>query len=119
MNQIDLLLNIPHTRFPDIEECITAANSGIGQGDEEWRLLWRDPMQQEHLQSVEATVQSLLPCKNLLVIGIGGSALGAIALHTALCESDSISFYVLDNIDPFTLQKVLRRLRVQYQMLDY
>jgi glucose-6-phosphate isomerase len=107
MKLIDLTVQIPHERSPDLDNCIDGANSGIGHGDERWRLLWRDPMQQEHLQAVDVLVQSLLPCKNLLLLGIGGSALGAMALHSALCHDQAPSFFVLDNIDPNTVQEIL------------
>jgi glucose-6-phosphate isomerase len=108
MENIELTLHISHERSSHIEECISEANAEAGKGDERWRNLWRSPMQDVHLQDVTALVQSLLPCKNLLVIGIGGSALGTRALHSALCCEDSPAFFVLDNIDPTTFQDTIK-----------
>jgi glucose-6-phosphate isomerase len=38
--------------------------------------------------------------KNFVQIGIGGSALGAVALHSALAGKEPPRFYCLDNVDP-------------------
>ncbi len=57
---------------------------------------------------------------DVVVLGIGGSALGPIALKTALCNSgwNELSdearsgqprFHVLDNIDPVTISAILQR----------
>jgi len=49
--------------------------------------------------------------ETLVVFGIGGSALGAIALQTALCEPYSREkerLYVLDNVDPEQFAALLR-----------
>ena len=45
-------------------------------------------------------------CVNFLVLGIGGSALGAKALHSAL-GNNTKNFFVLDNIDPYTVQRTI------------
>lgn len=110
MKQIELTVQIPHDRSPDLDSCIVASNKGIGLKDERWRLLWRDPMKEDHLQVVHDAVQSLPPCRNVLVLGIGGSALGARALYSALCDEQSTSLFVLDNIDPDTVQQVLQQI---------
>ncbi len=110
MKQIELTVQIPHDRSPDLDTCIGATNEGIGHEDERWRLLWREPLKEEQLQSIMNAVQSLLPCKNVLVLGIGGSALGAKALYSALCDEMRTSLFVLDNIDPNTVQQVLQQI---------
>ena len=81
MDLIDLTLTIKLNSSLDMQGCISSANEDAGSGDERWRSLWREPLQQEHLDSVHKLVTSLQPCKNLLVLGIGGSALGTRALH--------------------------------------
>jgi glucose-6-phosphate isomerase len=82
-----------------------------GTGWERWRLLGEDPMRSEHLDAVRRTVAEVGPgCRNLVVLGIGGSALGNIALHSALRPSTwnlmadeprgGPRLFVLDNVDP-------------------
>ncbi len=110
MESINLTLQISQQRPENVGACIKEANENAGIGDERWRNLWRAPQQEEHLQLIENLVESLLPCKNLLILGIGGSALGARALHTALCKTDSLSLFVLDNIDPETFQKTIEQI---------
>lgn len=111
MKRIDLTLNISHPPLPNVSECITLANNSISLENEQWRLLWRNPMQEEHLRAIDQLVQSLQPCKNLLVLGIGGSALGSRALHGALSEHDSPSLFVLDNVDPSTFQDTIKKVK--------
>jgi glucose-6-phosphate isomerase len=55
------------------------------------------------------------PFKNLLVIGIGGSALGPQFVANALSQpaSDKMSVYFFDNTDPDGMDKVLSRLNGQ------
>ncbi len=48
---------------------------------------------------------------DVVVLGIGGSALGAIAMRSALSRSgDSPRLHVVDNIDPVTISDLLNRL---------
>jgi glucose-6-phosphate isomerase len=67
--------------------------------------------------------------ENIVVLGIGGSALGTIALRTALLnpywnelESAERDFYprlyVLDNIDPFTVGTFLRRIDLRRTLVN-
>jgi glucose-6-phosphate isomerase len=91
----------------NVTAAIQQANEGIGVGDERWRSLWNEPMRSDHVSSVMKLVNLLTPhCKNFLLLGIGGSALGARALHCALGD-DSVHFFVLDNIDPFTVRRTI------------
>jgi glucose-6-phosphate isomerase len=81
-----------------------------GTGWERWRELHRGAMRAEHLAGVRAIVER---CKgrfdNLVVLGIGGSALGNIALQSALnpathnllwAERRGPRVFVVDNVDP-------------------
>jgi|TARA_B100000959_G_C14991691_1_gene628225 glucose-6-phosphate isomerase len=111
MENIELTLHISHERSSNMEEYISDANAGSGKDDERWRNLWRNPMRDDHLKEISKLVQSLLPCKNLLVLGIGGSALGTRALHSALCCEESPAFFVLDNIDPATFQNTIKQIQ--------
>jgi glucose-6-phosphate isomerase len=111
MNRINLTLNISHQCTLNVDECITAANKGAGHGDERWRHLWREPLQREQIQEINQLVQSLQPCINVLVIGIGGSALGTRALHSALTTDNPPSLFVLDNVDPVTFRKTIEQVK--------
>jgi len=106
MDQIKLDLNIPFEVTLDVASSVADATKDAGHGDERWRTLWLDPMRTKHLKETGGLVESLKPdCKNLLLIGIGGSALGSRALHAALSirTDDTPNFFVLDNIDPHTV----------------
>ncbi|MCH7573429.1 MAG: hypothetical protein IH891_11000 [Planctomycetes bacterium] len=59
-------------------------NSSKGTGMECWRLLPFDPLRNEHLSAINTLVKKHRDSTdNLVVLGIGGSALGNIALHNA------------------------------------
>ncbi|MDP7006239.1 MAG: hypothetical protein QF718_08535 [Phycisphaerales bacterium] len=103
MDLIKLDLNILDSHDLDVTSCVESANDGAGKGDERWRNLWLDQMKSDHLSCVNELVDSLKPnCKNLLIIGIGGSSLGAKALLNALGTGD-INVFILDNIDSHTV----------------
>jgi len=82
-----------------------------GTGWERWRDLPFDPMRREHLEGVRALVERARGrFDNVVALGIGGSALGAIAVHAALNpptwnllgddERGGPRLFVLDNVDP-------------------
>ncbi len=89
-----------------------------GTGWERWRELWNEPMRSEHLNSVQAIANE---CEgrfeNMLVLGIGGSALGNIALQSALNPPTynllppdrraGPRMFVVDNVDPANLKPIL------------
>lgn len=89
-----------------------------GTGWERWRLLPFAPLAEDHARRVREVVRL---CQGrfdtLIVLGIGGSALGNIALHTALnpptwnlLPDDVRSgprLFVLDNVDPATVHDTL------------
>jgi glucose-6-phosphate isomerase len=69
-------------------------------------------MQKEHLQSVQTLTEKLQPnCVNFLLLGIGGSSLGAKALQSALGDC-ALNFFVLDNIDPHTVQETIDLMKI-------
>jgi len=89
-----------------------------GTGWERWRLLPFDPMRREHVDSVNALKEKHHGrIDNLIVLGIGGSALGNIALHSALTpvthnllpsdERHGPRLFVLDNVDPHFVGQTL------------
>lgn len=84
-----------------------------------WRGLPYDPMRSAHLRGVRAQADRLHGrFDNMLVLGIGGSALGNIALHAALNpptwnllpggERKGPRLFVLDNVDPATVTHTVR-----------
>jgi glucose-6-phosphate isomerase len=89
-----------------------------GKGWERWRELPFDPMRSEHLRAVRAAAEH---CRgkfdNLVVLGIGGSALGNIALQAALnpptwnllpdATRRGPRLFIIDNVDPTHFQAVI------------
>ncbi|MEL7474198.1 MAG: glucose-6-phosphate isomerase [Planctomycetota bacterium] len=89
-----------------------------GTGWERWRELARTPLRDEHVGAVRRVVET---CQgrfdNLVVLGIGGSALGNIALHAALNSPThnlltdgnrpGPRVFVVDNVDPRQFSAVL------------
>jgi len=89
-----------------------------GTGWERWRDLPFDPMRAEHVQAAQRLVEERRGrFENLVVLGIGGSALGNIALQSALNpatynllsseERPGPRLFVLDNVDPHLIGAVL------------
>ncbi len=89
-----------------------------GTGWERWRELARGEMRNAHVPAIKELVATHKPsASNLVVLGIGGSALGNIALHSALrsptwnLQSDDQRggprLFVLDNVDPVNVAAVL------------
>jgi glucose-6-phosphate isomerase len=83
------------------------------------KLPYRDlPYREDLVQGVEAqTAVFKRGCENLVVLGIGGSALGNIALHTALrspaynllpaAKRGGPRLFVMDNVDPVQFGSLL------------
>jgi glucose-6-phosphate isomerase len=82
-----------------------------GTGWERWRTLPFNAVRAEHVSAVSALVKKhQAKAENLVVLGIGGSALGNIALHSALRPitynlmprklRGGPRLFVLDNVDP-------------------
>ncbi len=90
-----------------------------GTGWERWRGLYNEPMRSTHLNTVRAIANE---CEgrfeNIVVLGIGGSALGNIALQSALNEPTynllpkadrpGPKMFVVDNVDPSNLASILK-----------
>lgn len=90
-----------------------------GTGWERWRNLPFDPMRSEHCGAVSKLARERAGrFENLVVLGIGGSALGNIALHNALTtphwnllpmhDRPGPRLFVVDNVDPTVFAAVLR-----------
>lgn len=88
-----------------------------GTGWERWRELARGEMREEHLRDIKKLVSEREGrFENMVVLGIGGSALGNIALQAALHsplynllgDRKTPRIFVVDNVDPSLLGDVLR-----------
>lgn len=103
-------------------EAITAAlHRSRGTGWEVWRELPFEPMRSRHVHAVTEIAERYRgTTDNLVVLGIGGSALGNIALQSALnpathnltapgaaARPGSPRMFVVDNVDPVYLRGVL------------
>lgn len=106
-DQLDRLAN--DTR-PAIAECNRQRQAGI--------IPYRDlPYQQQYAKDVKAVAADIKDgCENFVVLGIGGSALGNIALQTALNpymyntdpkQRKGPRLFVFDNVDPMQLGSFL------------
>ncbi len=96
-------------------------------GEHAWRNL---PYDKQMLRQVQAAVRRHKPgCENLVVLGIGGSALGNIALQTALnlpeynllpaAKRRGPRLFVLDNVDPVRFGAVLDLLGPQLRRTKF
>lgn len=103
---------------PRMAELTRMLESTRGTGWERWRNLPFDPMRAEQVSAVMEIVKAERErCENLIVLGIGGSALGNIALQNALnpqtwnllptSERNGPRLFVLDNVDPQFVGDVL------------
>lgn len=90
-----------------------------GTGWERWRTLPFDPMRSEHLRAVKRIAERCHGSfDNMVVLGIGGSALGNIALQSALNPATynvmpasarpGPRVFVVDNVDPVYFGSVIR-----------
>ncbi|MFG0258244.1 MAG: glucose-6-phosphate isomerase [Phycisphaerales bacterium JB043] len=88
-----------------------------GTGWERWRLLGENPMRTEHINSINSLRSRCAgQFDTILVLGIGGSALGLSALQGALTPLNSLAIapttsrprlLVLDNVDPALVASAL------------
>jgi glucose-6-phosphate isomerase len=87
-----------------------------GTGWERWRLLAEGAMREEHVKAVNAIARKYAgQLDNVVVLGIGGSALGNIALQSALNplthnltkDRTHPRLFVLDNADPMPFHQTL------------
>src|SRR5690606_319021 len=109
------------------------------QGRTRWRDLPFDPLRAEHLEAVRHVGEQVNAyftanspqrrLRNVVVLGIGGSALGNIALHAALNPPtwnllpDDVRpgprLFVLDNVDPTLVGHTMRFLQADDPKLEH
>lgn len=109
---------------------ITAAlDTSRGTGWERWRSLPFDPVRSSHLAAVREIAERLKGrFDTMIVLGIGGSALGNIALQASLNpptwnllpneERAGPRIFIIDNVDPANLKAVLEFARLVNPSLD-
>ncbi|NCG11858.1 MAG: hypothetical protein GWP38_00730 [Planctomycetia bacterium] len=61
----------------------------------------------QELAQIEEVANSIPSDHEILLLGIGGSALGSLALVDALCPEAGHRLTVIDNIDPDSLSRLL------------
>jgi len=106
-------------QLKDLAEKTTPLISQLNKERQNGKTPYRDlPYNSQIAQEVKVLVEELKGrCENLVVFGIGGSALGSIALQTALNpymhnlddkQRTGPRFFVFDNIDPPQLVSFLK-----------
>jgi glucose-6-phosphate isomerase len=106
----------------ELDEFTARLNATKGTGWERWRTMPFDPMRTQHVDAMQALVDRYREnTDNLIVLGIGGSALGNIALQSALNPKTynllprevrgGPRLFVLDNVDPHLVGQTLRIVR--------
>lgn len=89
-----------------------------GTNWERWFNLWNEPMRSEHVNAIKPLAKDAQKFENIIVLGIGGSALGNIALQSALnpathnlqdaSDRNGPRVFVVDNVDPVYLDSILK-----------
>ncbi|HWB19201.1 MAG TPA: hypothetical protein VG711_02790, partial [Phycisphaerales bacterium] len=106
----------------ELAELTRKLESTRGTGWERWRGLPFDPMRKAHVGPVKKLAKKLRAgAENLVVLGIGGSALGNIALQSSLNPATynlmptkkrkGPRLFVLDNVDPNLVEQTLEEVR--------
>ena len=67
---------------------------------------------------IETAKQIRRKYTSFVVLGIGGSALGPIAVHQALAQDGGIELIVLDNVDPETMKSTFDKLDIEKTMFN-
>ncbi len=105
-----------------LAEITERLNAARNTGSHRFRSLPVDPLRGKHIAAVRHLAEKLRPqTRNLLVLGIGGSALGTIALQGALKPATynlmppeargGPRLFVLDNVDPHFVGETLDEIR--------
>jgi glucose-6-phosphate isomerase len=108
--------------LPRLADLTKQLNATRGTGWEGWRDLPFNPVRREHVSAVKKLARKLRgKTNNLVVLGIGGSALGNIALQSALNpvtynfmtrkQRGGPRLFVLDNVDPHFVGQTLEEIR--------
>lgn len=98
-----------HTLFKKRE----VAKKIISQKEEQKEIGFLQLPYQEDLSLHQKNIKQISSCETLLVIGIGGSSLGAKAAIQALGNISRKKIYFLENPNPDTLEILLKRINLK------
>jgi len=108
---------ITKEQFDELAKKTTPLIEQLNSQRKAGKVRYRDlPYQTDTVKNVKNIAGQLRGCENFVVLGIGGSALGNIALQTALNlymynldekQRNGPRFFVLDNVDPQQLKSFL------------
>jgi glucose-6-phosphate isomerase len=109
---------ISKAQFDQLAKQVTPAIKKVNEIRAEGKLAYRDlPFNKDIPARVKQVAASIKGCENFVVLGIGGSALGNIALQTALNpymynlddrqRNGKPRMFVFDNVDPAQLKSFL------------
>jgi glucose-6-phosphate isomerase len=108
---------ITKARFGELAKKTTPLISQLNQSRKAGKVVYRDlPYRQEIGLNVKKIAAEVKGCESFVVLGIGGSALGNIALQTALnpymynldeAQRKGPRLFVFDNVDPAQLASFL------------
>jgi glucose-6-phosphate isomerase len=98
---------VPREYLDRLDDRVADAHEHIaaGMADAEFGYEALNLPERTDAEAIRAAVEPVSDCEHVLVVGIGGSALGAATVSTALGAGDSI--HVLDNVDPAHTRRVV------------
>ena len=106
-----------HAASDALGDMIEQVYANAGSGMAGWFNLIHDPMRSHHLNAVHDACAAHAEVDTIVLLGIGGSALGPAAVHAALrpltwnlqsdTERGGPKLFVLDNVDPDLVGPVL------------
>ncbi|OQA03377.1 MAG: Glucose-6-phosphate isomerase [Planctomycetes bacterium ADurb.Bin401] len=108
---------ITKSQFDELEKKTTPFIEELNNQRKAGKVKYRDlPYQADTVSQVKKIAGEIKDCENFVVLGIGGSALGNIALQTALNpymynlddkQRKGPRLFVLDNVDPVQMKSFL------------
>ena len=103
-----------------LDERVAAAHDRIetGRDDHEHGYAALNLPGRVDLDAIRAAVAPFADAEAVLTVGIGGSALGAATLSAALAGPDDPDAYVLDNVDPEHVSRLLRSLPLERTVVN-
>lgn len=101
---------VPRTALERLDERVGAAHERIerGMADEEFGYAALGLPDRVDPAEIRATIDPVADVDTLLVVGIGGSGLGAATITAAVGDDDTV--HVLDNVDPDHVSSLLETL---------
>ena len=100
---------VTRSELEGIDDQVAAAHSRIAEGreDDEFGYAALNLPTAVDVESIRRAVEPVDDAGTVVTVGIGGSALGARTITTALTDDAGDSHVVLDNVDPDEIERVL------------